>query len=131
MSPVPALRFRLRSESFTIHRLPPDRPLPAAALAAAAWYTVTRTENELSIVAPAEIALGPSECQTGWSCLQIDAVLDFSLVGILAGVASVLAAAGVSLFAVSSFDTDHILVRTRDVETATAALRSAGHEVAG
>lgn len=61
--------------------------------------------------------------------MQVEGVLDFSLTGILAGLASSLAAAGISLFAISAFRTDYILVRAEDLARAQEALRGAGHEV--
>lgn len=126
---MPGLRFVLRSESFCIHRLRPDRRLSLENLVAASWYSVTRTADELSVVAPGDVDPGPGERQPGWSCLQIADTLDFGLVGVLAGVSRVLADANVSIFAVSTYNTDHFFVRTDDVDTAIGALRSAGHVV--
>ena len=123
------LKLVLRPESFCIHRLPPDRALDLQRLGAASWYSVTRTEEELSVVAPADIDPGPGDRQPGWSCLQIVGPLDFAMVGVIAGVAKVLAGTGVSIFTISTYNTDHILVRTSDVETAIRALAAAGHAV--
>jgi len=124
------LRFVLRPESFCIHRLPPDRQLNLDRLSAVSWYSMTRTDDELSVIAPDDIDLGPGERQAGWSCLQIADVLDFALVGVIAGISSVLADANVSIFTVSTYNTDYILVRTSDVDTAVRALTAAGHVVA-
>lgn len=65
----------------------------------------------------------------GWRAMRIVGPLDFGLVGILAGVSAVLAGAGVPIFAVSTFDTDYVLVRSETAEEAVAALAGAGHEV--
>ena len=123
------LHFRLRPETFCIYRLPPDQWLDPARLAAAAWYSLTRTEDELSVVVPAGIGIDAADRQPGWRCLQIAGVLDFSTVGILAGISRLLAGSGVSIFAVSSYNTDHILVRAEATETALRALTAAGHTV--
>jgi hypothetical protein len=124
-----ALKFVLRPESFCIHRLPPDRRLDLDGFAAAAWYSVTRTKDELSVVAPRDIDPGPGDRQPGWSCLQVADTLDFGMVGVIAGISRVIAAANVSLFTVSTYNTDHVFVRTDDVETAVRVLTAAGHVV--
>jgi hypothetical protein len=90
---------------------------------------MTRTQDELSIVcAQASV---PPEVQSvgGWQALQIQGPLDFGLVGVLTAVANPLAVAEVSIFAVSTYDTDYFLVRTLDLPQATRALRVAGHSV--
>ncbi|MCC7485378.1 MAG: ACT domain-containing protein [Burkholderiales bacterium] len=123
------MKFLLRPESFCIHRLAPDARLDLDAFAGAAWYSITRTEDELSVVAPEVIDPGPGERKPGWSCLQVAGTLDLALVGVLAGIARVLAEAKVSLFVVSTYHTDCILVRQGDLERAVTALRAAGHTV--
>jgi hypothetical protein len=123
------LRFVLRPEAFCIHRLPPDRPVDAARFGAASWYSVTRTDDELSVVAPADIDLGPGDREAGWSCLQIAGKLDFEMVGVIAGISRALAEANVSIFAISTYNTDYFLVKTADLETAVRALTAAGHSV--
>lgn len=122
-------------------RLPAGAALPpwaaAALVAPATVVSITRTGSELSLVL-AETAL-PEEAtaqpdlrvERGFRALEVAGPLDFSLVGVLAALAAPLAEAGVSLFAVSTFDTDHLLVREDDLGAATAALRGAGHSVAG
>lgn len=123
------LRFVLRPESFCIHRLPPDRRVNLDRFNAAFWYSMTRTDDELSVIAPDDIDLGPGERQAGWSCLQITGLLDFALVGVIAGISRVLADANVSILTVSTYNTDYILIRTSDVDTAVRALTAAGHVV--
>lgn len=123
------LRFVLRPESFCIHRLPPDRQLSLDRFSAASWYSVTRTNDELSVIAPDDIDLGPGDRQSGWSCLEIADILDFATVGVIAGISRVLADATVSIFTVSTYNTDYILIRTSDVDTAVRALTAAGHFV--
>jgi hypothetical protein len=126
----PGLKFVLRPESFCIHRLPPDRQVGLDRFSGVPWFSMTRTNDELSVIAPAAIDLGPGDRQPGWSCLQIADVLDFAMVGVIAGVSRVLADANVSIFTVSTYNTDYILIRTGDVDTAVRALTAAGHVVA-
>lgn len=128
------LRFVRRPESFSIHRLPPDRRIDLDRFGAASWYSVTRTDDELSVVAPDHIDVDPGEPgagdrQRGWSCLQIDQILDFAMVGVIAGISKLLADANISIFAISTYNTDYILVKTADLEQAVRALSAAGHAV--
>jgi len=125
------LSFVIRPESFSIQRLPADHAIELGRLGRASWYSITRTSDELSIVAPDDIDFGAGDRQSGWACLQIAQVLDFSLVGVLAGVAGVLAQAKVSIFTISTYDTDYILVRSADLPAAITALTAAGHVVRG
>ncbi|MCC7082740.1 MAG: ACT domain-containing protein [Burkholderiales bacterium] len=120
--------FELRPESFCIRRLAPDYPLDLRLLDAD-WVSLTRSGTELSLVAPEHIDIDAGECERGWSCLTIQGTLDLGLIGVLAAVSQTLAAAHVGIFVVSTYDTDHILVRSEDAEAAVTALTRAGHRV--
>ncbi len=126
-----SLRFVLRPENFCIYRLPPNTTVNFTVLNEAGWYSITRTPEEISIVAPQEIDPGPGECEPGWSCLGISEQLDFSLVGIIAHIARLLADAGISIFTVSTYNTDYILVKSSDIDKTIRTLTDAGHEVTG
>lgn len=93
------------------------------------FFSVTKTTEELSVVC-SEVAI-PDEvlCERGWRALKIAGILDFSLVGILAVVSGGLANAGVSIFAISTYNTDYILVRDNDLETAVQALAGEGYTI--
>lgn len=109
--------------------------LPAGFLAAGgteALVSVTRLGEELSLVAPEALIdtfAGLERIERGWTAFRVEGPLDFALTGVLADLSGALAAAGISLFAISTHDTDCILVRERDAEAAAAAWRAAGHEV--
>lgn len=118
--------FTLLPERFCIQRLPAGAQLDLGRLSQASWYSITRTQDEVSIVAPDGIDLGAAQREPGWSCLQLEGPLDLGMVGVLAGILRVLADAGVSIFAVSTFDTDYVLLRSSDLEPALGALRDAG-----
>ena len=90
---------------------------------------LTRTPDELSVVCDQRSVPSGVQAIRDWRALKVAGPLDFSLVGVLASLASVLAAAGVSLFALSTYDTDYILVRQPDLQAALRSLRRAGHEV--
>lgn len=122
------LSLSLLPDRLAICRLPPDAALPVPPAGGGLW-SVTRTAEELSIVLPDEARHPDWKAEPGWRALRVAGTLDFSLTGILASLAAPLAAAGVSLFAVSTWDTDYVLVRERDLEKATAALETEGHTV--
>ena len=93
------------------------------------FVSTVRTPGELSVVAPDSAIDSHVEGERGWRALRIDGTLDFALTGVLAALAAPLAEAGVSIFAVSTYDTDYVLVRDAQLATALEALRTAGHTV--
>ena len=93
------------------------------------WFAA-QTDEELSLVCQSEFAPESTiECSDGWRAMRIEGVLDFSLVGILAKISDVLARAQVGIFAVSTYNTDYILVKGADLMRAAEALRAAGYVV--
>ena len=114
--------------AMSIVRLPPSAPLPSW-LGSGPFTSVTRTDRELSIVCAEAMVPAGEQAVSGWRLLALSGPLDFALTGILSSIATPLAAAKVALFAISTYDTDHVLVREADVERAVDALRDAGHQV--
>ncbi|MHC5114160.1 MAG: ACT domain-containing protein [Planctomycetota bacterium] len=115
---------------YAVCRLEAAAPRPAwADDATSAFASVTRTADELSIVCDERVVPDGTPAQRGWRCLAVAGPLAFEEVGILAGLSGALADAGVSLFAVSTFDTDYLLIREPDVAAAVGALETAGHDV--
>ena len=90
---------------------------------------MTRTAEELSIVCAAAAIPTGVRVVRGWRCLRVAGRLDFSLTGVLASIAAPLAAANVSIFAVSTSDTDYVLVPGESLTAAMEALSASGHEV--
>ncbi len=122
------LNLTLLNDTFAVCRLEPQAALPPWAVNSA-FSSITRTPDELSIVClqtdvPAEIV-----SEKDWRCLQVQGPLAFAETGILASLASTLAQAGVSLFALSTFDTDYILLKQNDLLRAIQSLSRAGHVV--
>lgn len=93
------------------------------------FFSVTRTEDELSIVCPEERVPEGVTHEQGWRALKLEGPFELSMVGVLSSVAAPLARAGASIFAVSTFDTDYVLVREEQVDSAVDALREHGHRV--
>ncbi len=120
--------LRVLPGTFCICRLPADAPYPAMP-ERAALVSVTRTPRELSVVCPAEATPVGAIVEPGWGAIEVCGPLDFGLLGILAGLTAVLAAAQVSVFVLSTYDTDVILVREGSMSDAIEALRSAGHRI--
>lgn len=115
---------------YAVCRLDAGAAVPAWA-ARGAFTSLTRTADELSVVCDEAAVPAGVRCEPGWCCLQVAGPLDFGLTGVLAALAVPLAEAGVSLFAVATFDTDYVLVQADAFAAARAALLAAGHTVAG
>lgn len=133
------LNLELDSLPYTIHRLPPTTPasvyLPL--LDNQAWYSITKTAEEISLVIshahPSSSTLLPNDehkISPSWRCFKVAGPLDFSLVGIMANLSSALAEEKISVFVVSTYDTDYILVKEDKALEAKRVFESIGHCVA-
>jgi hypothetical protein len=129
VSPGRAQTLTLLPGTLAVCRLPATAPAPG--WASGPLTSVTRTPDELSVVCSAEGVPSDVRAERGFRCLAVTGPLDFSLTGVLAGLAAPLAEAGISIFTLSTFDTDLLLVREPLLDRAVAALRSAGHRVSG
>jgi hypothetical protein len=122
------LTLHVLPDRLVVCRLAPDAPVPDRPVNAGFW-SVTRTGDELSIVlSEGDIPAG-CQAQPGWRCLRVEGPLDFGLTGILASLATPLAEAGVSIFVISTYDTDYVLVKDDDLDRAKRALVASGHRV--
>ena len=115
-------------ETFAICRLDKDAPIPDWAFQGG-LFSITRTKDELSIVCPQINVPKGILCNQGWSCLKIKGPLDLSLTGIISSIASTLEKEGISLFSISTYDTDYVLVKEKDLEKAIFALTEGGHRI--
>ncbi len=123
----PMVQLRQIPGRYAVLRLPPDAPVPARS--EGGFYSVTRTPEETSVVLPNDDVPPGSLAEIGFAMLRVKGVLEFNMTGIMAGLCTPLARAGVSVFVTSTFDTDYLLLRESDLETAVTALRAAGHVV--
>ena len=121
-----ALTFITLKETFNLYRLNPGTALPKAVFESS-FYSITRTADEVSIMVSDQVVIDEQIFEPGWKALKVAGPLDFSLTGILAGIATSLAQANISIFAISSFDTDYIFIKREKLENALAALSAAGH----
>jgi hypothetical protein len=113
---------------FAVCRLSADGPVPEWAWSGP-FTSVTRTADELSIVCVADRVPEEHQPKSWWACFKLEGPFSFSEVGILASVIGPLAESGVPIFAVSTFDTDYVLVGEENVEIASRALQDAGHQL--
>ena len=114
---LPKFVLSVLFETFTIHKLSPDVSIPEEILKSN-YYSVSKTENELSVVCSELIEVQSLQSSKGWKCIKVAGPFDFNLTGILAGISDILAKVNISIFAISTFDTDYILVRTQDLSSA-------------
>jgi len=121
------IKLTIIDGTFSIHRLASDEPIPAAVLREP-FFAVLRSAAELSLVCSSSVAVEAQKTSAGWACLEVAGPLDFGMTGIIASISKALSNASVPVFVVSSFDTDCILVRERDLDQAVAALRAGGIE---
>ena len=133
------LRLRALPGRLSVCRLEPEAPFDAAALLARARgagarpgiLSVSLSGGGLSVVCAGGGEPADARVETGWRALKVQGPLDFGLTGVLAAIASPLAAAGIPIFALSTFDTDYVLVKEALLPAAAEALRKAGMDVEG
>ncbi len=122
------LRLAVLDGEYTVHRFPPESEIPALT---GNFLSITRTEDELSILCDAGILIESEKSESSWACIKVLGPLDFSLTGILAKIASVLAEAEISIFAISTYDTDYILVKKEKLAVAQEVLSQQGYVFEG
>jgi hypothetical protein len=123
------LPLEVLPDTLAVCRLGPDAALPAWATGPAPFLTVTRTSQELSITTLQAVVPPGVPCVRDYRVLRVRGTLPPDLVGILLSIAEPLAEAGLSIFAISTYDTDYVLVKAGDLPAALEALRRAGHKV--
>jgi hypothetical protein len=122
------LTLTLLPDAFAICRLDVTAAMPSWATTGG-FFSITRTPEELSIVCVQSFVPAGIRCEKDWRCLQLPGPIPFTEVGVLASLARPLAEAGISVFAVSTFDTDYLLVKATDLPRAIDALRQHGHSI--
>jgi len=122
------MEFILLPGEYSVCRFGPGQ-IPALDLRSREFVCMVTTKEEVSVVCASGTLSGVQREEAGWRVLKIVGPLDFSLVGVLAEASGILAAAKVSIFAVSTFDTDYLLVKAGKLNDAIAALEGGGHSV--
>jgi hypothetical protein len=125
---VSPLRLKVLPDELSVWRLAADAPQPA--FEPGSFLSLTRTQDELSIVSlTADVPPG-ARAEAGWRCLKVEGPLAFEMTGVLAALSAPLAKAKIPIFVVSTYDTDYLLVKASDLDKACARLRNEGHFVA-
>ncbi len=125
---APRLTFVILRQTFAICRLDQDAPVPHWAFQGD-FFSMTHTKDELSIACPQVNVPEGVICNQGWSCLKVKGPLDLSSTGIISSIASTLEMKNISLFSISTYDTDYVMVKEKDIEGAIFALTEAGHRI--
>jgi hypothetical protein len=126
MQPKYKLTLAVFPDLFAICRLDPDGFIPHWALLGD-FVSLTRTSTELSIICPQENVPEDAEAERGWRCIKVDGPFDFSVSGVHASLALPLAEANISVIAIATYETDHVLVRDEELEYTSQTLTRAGH----
>ena len=116
------LILTLQPATLAVCRLDSSSEIPAWSVNSE-FFSITKTKDELSIVCPEQKIPEGIKSEIGWRALKIEGPIDFSEIGVLSSVLSPLAEAGISIFAVSTFDTDYILVKNEKLESAVSVLQ--------
>ena len=122
------LTLSVLPDTFAVCRLAPGKAIPLWA-SSGDFVSITRTADELSIVCLESNVPDGIKCENDWRCIKIEGPLDFALTGILVSVAAPLAHVGISIFAISTYETDYLMVRRESLDRAIAALERSGHHV--
>ena len=126
---APRLPLELLPDTLAVCRLDASASVPAWTGASSRFLTVSRTTDELSITAVESTVPPDAKCERGYRAFRVRGPLPLDLIGILASIADPLAKAGLSIFAISTFETDYVLVKASDLPAAIRALQAAGHDV--
>ena len=124
------MKLHALDELYAVVRLEPDAEVPGWARGGTFW-SVTRSESELSIVCAQEDVPDDESAERGWCALEVAGPLDFSLTGVISSLVAPLAEVGIPIFVLSTFETDYVLVREHDLARTVDALVGAGHAVDG
>ncbi|MBC2580475.1 ACT domain-containing protein [Clostridium sp. DJ247] len=122
------LTMKLLKENIGVCRLNHNDPIPQWANNSE-FFSITKTLDELSIVCSQDSIPEGIKCEKGWRILKVQGPLDFSLIGIIASISTTLAQKNISIFAVSTYDTDYILVKDKDIRNAINALCDEEYEI--
>lgn len=122
------LTLRLTEDVMAIHSLPAKSKIPEQVFNAPIYF-IANTPQEVSIVLPSNITIESDDTEDDWRMFEVVGPLAFSLTGILSNISTVLANEKISIFAISTFDTDHILVKSNKIEHAKTALLANGYDI--
>ena len=123
-------KLRILGGIYQLTRLPKNSSIPQE-IFEQDFYTISRTSNELSIIAPEEIHIDSEYSEKSWRIIQFVESMDLSLVGITARITNILARENINLCAIATYNTDYILIKNHQIEIAIKALENAGYLFVG
>jgi hypothetical protein len=122
------LQLSLLKDKYGICTLPNTAPIPGWA-AAQSLASITRTEKELTIVCRREIIPSQYQSDLNWRCFKIDGSFDLNQVGVISSISSPLAEAGISIYVISTYDTDYFFIQEHNLEQTISVLSGSGHSI--
>ena len=122
------LSLKILPDRMAVCRFEPTTPVPDW-IDQSGFYSITRTEEELTIVCAETLVARGTTSEIGWRCFKVEGPLGFSEIGIIFSLTQPLARSGVSVFVLSTFDTDYLMVKEKDLSEAIDALRAEGQQV--
>ena len=125
---IKGISLAVLPECLAICQRSPDEPIPEFT-ACSSFFSITRTDEELSLVLPEETVPVGWKAEKGWRCFKVLGSLNLTMTGILASLTSCLARVGVSTLAISTFNRDYLFVREGDLDKSQRALAAHGYEV--
>jgi hypothetical protein len=122
------LQLSLLKDKYGICTLPNTAPIPDWALTQS-LASITRTEKELTIVCRLEILPSQYQSDLKWRCFKIDGSFDLNQIGVISSISSPLADAGISIYVISTYDTDYFLIQEQNLKQTISVLSSSGHSI--
>jgi len=122
------LQLSLLKDKYGICTLPNTAPIPDWALTQS-LASITRTEKELTIVCRLEILPSQYQSDLNWRCFKIDGSFDLNQIGVISSISSPLADSGISIYVISTYDTDYFLIKEQNLEKTISVLSNSGHAI--
>ena len=124
---LPNLTLTVFEETFTIHKFAPSASIPQA-VSDCSFYSVIKTREEFSLICPGDLSVQSEKSSPNWKCLKVVGPRDLNLTGLIAGLSDILEKAKISIFAISTFETDYLLNQKQSLKAAKNALISQGYQ---
>ena len=123
------MKFKVLEGKYAIYKFPIGSVLPER-ITSSDFYSITKTKDEISVVAAQNDLFSINiECNKDWRIIKIEGLLDFSLVGIIAEITAIFKKKKISVFTISTYDTDYFLIKQKDLDFGIKALIENGHKV--
>ena len=122
------MTLAVHEQTFCIHSIGSNEPIPEKVFAQDTYF-IGKTKDEISIVAPQSLNLNSQDSEHDWRCLEVIGPLGFSMTGLLSKVSGILAKEKISIFAISTFETDYILIKNHDLKHTLHSLKKNHYQI--